>query len=131
MVGVKADAVSVVDETGALLGGTDDATAQLSAHHKLEREMEQRITSLLEASRGEGSVVTTDDDFVRAEQVRRSLGYLLGDLGHAAQRAGKKEMAESVFAEAVAVWAALNRGRPQNEEYEEGLSWSRQRLDEL
>jgi flagellar M-ring protein FliF len=58
MVGVKADAVSVVDETGALLGGTDDATAQLSAHHKIEREMEQRITSLLEASRGEGSVVT-------------------------------------------------------------------------
>lgn len=58
MVGVKADAVSVVDETGALLGATDDATASLSAHHKIEREMEQRITSLLEASRGEGSVVT-------------------------------------------------------------------------
>lgn len=58
MVGVKADAVSVVDESGALLGGTDDETAQLTAHHKIEREMEQRITSLLEASRGEGSVVT-------------------------------------------------------------------------
>jgi flagellar M-ring protein FliF len=58
MVGLKADAVSVVDETGALLGGADDATAKLSENHKLEREMEQRITSLLQASRGEGAVVT-------------------------------------------------------------------------
>jgi flagellar M-ring protein FliF len=58
MVGVKPEAVSVVDETGALLGSSDEGTAQLSAHHKLEREMEERITSLLSASRGEGSVVT-------------------------------------------------------------------------
>ncbi len=90
-----------------------------------EIELESRGAELMR------KLVTTDDDFVRAEQVRRSLGYLLGDLGHAAQRAGKKELAESVFAEAVAVWAELNRTRPQNEEYEEGLSWSRQRLDEL
>lgn len=76
-------------------------------------------------------LVTTDDDFVRAEQVRRSLGYLLGDLGHAAQRAGKLKRAEEIFTEAVAVWAELKRERPQNEEYEEGLAWSRQRLDEL
>jgi flagellar M-ring protein FliF len=58
MVGVKTEAVSVVDETGALLGGTDDAMAQLSENHKLEREMEQRITSLLSASLGDGAVVT-------------------------------------------------------------------------
>jgi flagellar M-ring protein FliF len=58
MVGVKPDAVSVVDETGALLGNVDESTEQLTAHHKLEREMEQRITSLLSASRGDGSVVT-------------------------------------------------------------------------
>jgi hypothetical protein len=76
-------------------------------------------------------MVTTDDDFVRVEQVRRSLGYLLGDLGHAAQRAEKKELAEAVFAEAVSVWDGLSRERPQNEEYEEGLAWCRQRLDEL
>jgi len=84
MVGVKADAVSVVDESGALLGGTDDATAQLSGHHKIEREMEQRITSLLEASRGEGSVVTrvgleidhTEEDVV--EKVFDPDGAVLG-----------------------------------------------------
>jgi flagellar M-ring protein FliF len=58
MVGVKPDAVSVVDETGALLGNVDESTEQLTAHYKLEREMEQRITSLLTASRGDGSVVT-------------------------------------------------------------------------
>jgi flagellar M-ring protein FliF len=58
VVGLKADAVSVVDETGALLGGNNDAIAQLSENHKLEREMEQRITSLLTASLGEGAVVT-------------------------------------------------------------------------
>lgn len=58
MVGVKPEAVSVVDETGALLGSTDEATEQLTANHKLEREMEQRITSLLSASRGDGAVVT-------------------------------------------------------------------------
>jgi tetratricopeptide (TPR) repeat protein len=76
-------------------------------------------------------LASSDDDFVRAEQVRRSLGYLLGDLGHAAQRAEKKEMAESVYREAVAVWAQLNRERPQNEEYKEGMEWSQQRLNEL
>ncbi|MBM4279569.1 MAG: flagellar M-ring protein FliF [Deltaproteobacteria bacterium] len=58
MVGLKADAVSVVDETGALLGATDDVTARLSEHHKLERQMEERITSLLTASVGEGRIVT-------------------------------------------------------------------------
>ncbi len=76
-------------------------------------------------------LASSDDDFVRAEQVRRSLGYLLGDLGHAAQRAEKKEMAESIYREAVAVWAQLNRERPQNEEYKEGMEWSQQRLNEL
>lgn len=90
-----------------------------------EIELETRAAELMRR------MVNTDDDFVRAEQVRRSLGYLLGDLGHATQRAEKKELAQSVFAEAVAVWAELNRERPQNEEYEEGLAWSRQRLGEL
>jgi len=90
-----------------------------------EIELESRAADLMR------KMVNSDDDFVRAEQVRRSLGYLLGDLGHAAQRAEKKEVAESVFAEAVAVWAELNRERPQNEDYEEGLAWSRQRLGEL
>lgn len=73
----------------------------------------------------------SDYGLVRAEQIRRSLGYLLGDLGHAAQLADRPEMAREAFGEAVEVWAGLNRERPRNEEYEEGLAWSRQRLAEL
>jgi tetratricopeptide (TPR) repeat protein len=76
-------------------------------------------------------LVNSDYGLVRAEQIRRSLGYLLGDLGHAAQLSGQQAMAEAVFGEAVEVWAQLNRERPHNEEYEEGLAWSQQRLKEL
>ncbi len=67
----------------------------------------------------------------RAEQIRRSLGYVLGDLGHAAQLAGDAELATKAFGDAVAAWEHLQRERPGNEEYEEGLEWSRQRLKEL
>jgi hypothetical protein len=72
-----------------------------------------------------------DSGMIREEQIRRSLGYVLGDLGHASQLAGKPELAQAAFGEAVAVWSQLNRERPQNEEYEEGLAWSQQRLKEL
>jgi hypothetical protein len=90
-----------------------------------EIDLETRGAELLR------KLVNSDYGLVRAEQIRRSLGYLLGDLGHAAQLAGKQEMAESIFGEAVGVWAQLNRERPHNEEYEEGLAWSQQRLNEL
>jgi hypothetical protein len=36
-----------------------------------------------------------------------------------------------VFESAVALWQRLVEMRPQNEEYQEGLSWSRQRLEDL
>lgn len=73
----------------------------------------------------------SDYGLVRSEQIRRSLGYLLGDLGHAAQLEENHDVAESAFGEAVNVWSALNRERPHNEEYEEGLAWSQKRLKEL
>ena len=73
----------------------------------------------------------SDYGLVRSEQIRRSLGYLLGDLGHAAQLAENHDLAESAFGEAVNVWSGLNRERPHNEEYEEGLAWSQKRLKEL
>ncbi|MEK7954006.1 protein kinase domain-containing protein [Luteolibacter soli] len=77
-------------------------------------------------------LLTTDDyGVVRAEQVRRTLGYVLGDLGHAAQLAKKPELAQSAFGEAVAVWTQLNRDRPHNEEYEGCLTWSQARLKGL
>jgi len=77
-------------------------------------------------------LLTTDDyGLLRAEQIRRTLGYVLGDLGHAAQLAKKPELAQSAFGEAVAVWTQLNRDRPQNEEYEGCLTWSQARLKGL
>ena len=90
-----------------------------------EIELESRGAELLR------KLVNSDYGLVRAEQIQRSLGYLLGDLGHAAERAKKAELAETVFAEAVAVWAQLSRERPASEEYKEGLAWSQERLQKL
>ena len=70
----------------------------------------------------------SDYGLVRSEQIRRSLGYVLGDLGHASRLAKKPELAQAAFGEAVSIWSILNRERPQNEEYEECLAWSQQRL---
>ncbi|WP_193213059.1 protein kinase domain-containing protein [Luteolibacter marinus] len=90
-----------------------------------EIELETRAVEMLR------KIAKSDYSLVRSEQIRRSLGYVLGDLGHAAQIAGKMELARSTFGEAVAVWSQLNRERPQSEEYQEGLGWSEQRLKEL
>jgi hypothetical protein len=77
-------------------------------------------------------LLTTDEyGLVRPEQLRRTLGYVLGDLGHAAQLGKKPELAQAAFGEAVAVWTQLNRDRPHNEEYEGCLTWSQARLKGL
>lgn len=73
----------------------------------------------------------TDHGVARGEEIQRSLGYVLGDLGHAAQLAGDPTFASKTFGEAVVLWEQLARGRPGNEEYEECLEWCRLRLREL
>ena len=78
---------------------------------------------MLEAS-GESPGVTP-------EQVRRSLAYLLGDLGNAQLGAKKPDVAKRTFVEAVAMWERLANARPKSPEYESGLSWCRRRLEEL
>jgi tetratricopeptide (TPR) repeat protein len=65
------------------------------------------------------------------EQLQRTGAYVAGDLGHALQLANRKGDAARVFESAVALWQRLVEMRPQNEEYQEGLSWSRQRLEDL
>lgn len=67
----------------------------------------------------------------RPEQLQRSSAYLLGDLGHALQLAGRKDESRKAFTDAVALWEALSRSRPRSEEYSEGLTWCRQRLQDL
>ena len=77
-------------------------------------------------------LLTADEyGLVRSEQIRRTLGYVLGDLGHAAQLGKNPELAQAAFGEAVAVWTQLNRDRPHNEEYEGCLTWSQARLKGL
>ena len=67
----------------------------------------------------------------RPEQLQRSGAYLSGDLGHALQLAGRKDDARRAFGEAVVLWEGLRASRPQSEEYGEGLTWCRQRLEDL
>ena len=67
----------------------------------------------------------------RPEQLQSTGGYLLGDLGHALQLAGRKGDAREAFREAARLWENLLESRPQSEEYSEGLSWCQQRLEDL
>lgn len=67
----------------------------------------------------------------RPEQLQSSGAYLLGDLGHSLQLANRKAEAVKAFTESVGLWEGLLASRPQSEEYSEGLSWSRQRLEDL
>lgn len=92
-------------------------------------KQEEAITYQTRAAALLRKLVGSDYGLVRSEQIRRSLGYVLGDLGHAARLAKKPELAQVAFGEAVAIWSILNRERPQNEEYEECLAWSQQRLN--
>ena len=94
--------------------------------HATEIDLCMRSAELLR------KLLTADEyGLVRAEQLRRTLGYVLGDLGHAAQLAKNPELAQAAFGEAVAVWTQLNRDRPHNEEYESCLTWSQARLKGL
>ncbi len=65
------------------------------------------------------------------EQLSRSKAYLCGDLGHAWQMSDRKQEAIRAFSDAVAEWQKLSQKRSRNDEYAEGLFWSKQRLDDL
>jgi tetratricopeptide (TPR) repeat protein len=65
------------------------------------------------------------------EQILRTSAYLAGDLGHALQIANRKGDAARAFDSAVSLWEKLTALRPDRGEYQEGLTWSRQRREEL
>ena len=65
------------------------------------------------------------------EQIQRSTGYLLGDLGHALQVAKKKAEAKTAFEEAAGYWETLVKAHPKSDEYAEARAWCRQRLKAL
>ncbi|MCH7225250.1 hypothetical protein [Haloferula sp. A504] len=101
-------------EKGRMLGFSGDREGEIVA--------EERAVTMLEG------LLDTPYGIARGEQIRRSLGYVLGDLGHAAQIAEKEELSASAFTRAVKVWEGLSRERPGSDEYEEALAWNRQRL---
>jgi hypothetical protein len=94
-----------------------------------------RSQELALISKGRDLLVTLDErteyGLTRSDQLKKSLGYLLGDLGHAQTLAKKPDDAKKSFVQAVAVWEALSKSQPQNEEAEEALTWCRQRLKEI
>ncbi|MEM9237229.1 MAG: hypothetical protein AAGB14_10655, partial [Verrucomicrobiota bacterium] len=122
-VGEKADPMAryrfalLTWEKGRMMG--------FSGERAKEIEYEQKAAATLE------ELIDTPYGVARSEQIRRSLGYVLGDLAHAAQMAEDDELSVSTFTRAVKVWERLNRERPGNEEYEEALFWNQQRLEEL
>ena len=67
----------------------------------------------------------------RSEQLQVSSAYMAGDLGHSLHLAGKTDESVQAFADAVSLWENLVASRPNSEEYTEGLSWCRQRLEDL
>jgi tetratricopeptide (TPR) repeat protein len=67
----------------------------------------------------------------RDTELRRSLAYLYGDLGHTASSKGKKKEASQHFKSASEMWQSLITKIGKNEEFTEGLQWSQQRYREV
>ena len=104
-------------EKGRMLGFSGKRTQEIEHHEKAVNMLDE--------------LLDTQYGVVHGEQIRRSMAYLLGDLGHAAQLQGMTDLSSSSFTRAVREWELLNRDRPGSEEYEEALAWNRQRLDSV
>ncbi|MFC7338839.1 hypothetical protein ACFQY0_16710 [Haloferula chungangensis] len=104
-------------EKGRMFGFGGDREKEIQN----EEQAAAMLEDLLESSHGG----------LTSEQLRRSLGYILADMGLAAQLEEKKELSIDAFARAAKVWESLSRERPKNEEYQEALEWTRQGLREL
>ena len=67
----------------------------------------------------------------RDNELRRSLAYLYGSLGHTASRKGDKSSAISYYKKAASFWQSLIDKNGKKNEYDEGLRWSNKRASEL
>jgi len=63
----------------------------------------------------------------RDMELRRSLAYLYGDLGHTCYSKGKKSAAATFFKNATDMWSSLIEKNGKREEYTEGMKWSKSR----
>jgi hypothetical protein len=105
-------------QKGRMLGFSDKRDEEIA----LIRQARELLETLETQPRPEGPP---------DEQLQRSSGYLLGDLGHTYQLAGKTEDAANAFNQAADLWQSLLKSRPQSEEYDESLKWCRQRAKDL
>jgi hypothetical protein len=64
-------------------------------------------------------------------EIRRSLAYLCGDLGHAAERHGHRDLAFSQFEACRKYWEELAKEDPESPEIREGRQWAVDRLKTL
>lgn len=94
-------------------------------------DRDEEITHLAKAESMLQSLEDTPYGVGHGEQIQRTLGYVLGDLGHSYELAGKRDKSAATFEQAVEVWEELHRDRPASEEYEEVLAWNLQRLAEF
>jgi len=67
----------------------------------------------------------------RDNEMRRSLAYLYGTLGKAAQKTGKKTSAINYYKNAATTWQSLIDKDGKNNEYSEGLKWSNDRAQAI
>ena len=103
-------------QRGGLSGDAGDTNGELR-EGKQAADLMQR---LLKAGAGK-----------RDTELRRSLAYLYGDLGHTAYSKDKKADAISFFKNASAMWQSLITKNGKKEEYTEGLKWSQTRYKEV
>jgi tetratricopeptide (TPR) repeat protein len=141
--GQAGDAMKLIDSGIGLLEGGPSAASPLARYRLAmlwwqkarlfgvagnaaeEATLERRAIEVLQSLEGDPV------EGLRTEQIRRSLAYLLGDLAHAVEVAGDRVQAAKHFAASVEVWELLCRARPGQEEYDQGLAWSRARLKEV
>ena len=67
----------------------------------------------------------------RDTEVRRSLAYLHGDLGHNISKQGNKQKAAQHFKNAAQMWHNLIQKNGSKEEYNQGLKWCQQRYKQI
>ena len=69
--------------------------------------------------------------FPTQREIKRSLAYLTGDLGRAAQDARKEEEAVNYLQESVSLWEDLMEAESDSDEFREQHRWTAQGLREL
>lgn len=101
-------------QLSGVLGQEGEAMAELA----MGKEARDGLTALLE-----GGPTNPDPD-----KVRRSLAYLCGDLGHAADLHGKRDLAAAYLTECRNQWRELVSRHGEDPECQEGLQWALDRL---